>query len=113
MVDMLVPTGVGAGVGLETMVSPFVCTEDAVTRGGEPVFRVRRTRIRKETCGISMPLEAHNDRGTYIGITEMLDQRLNIYERAWLEVVWLHHHPLYYSSAVECMPSPLGHVTAQ
>jgi hypothetical protein len=31
-VDMLAPIGVGgAGVGLETMVSPLVCIEDAVT----------------------------------------------------------------------------------
>jgi hypothetical protein len=68
IVDMLVPIGVGgAGVGLETTVSPLVCIEDAVTGGGEPVFRVGRRKIRKETCGISTPVEAHNDRGTYIG----------------------------------------------
>jgi hypothetical protein len=68
IVDMLVPTGVGGdGVGLETTVSPLVCIEDAVTGGGEPVFRVGRRKIRKETCEISTPVEAHNDRGTYIG----------------------------------------------
>lgn len=67
-VNIPVPTGVGgAGVGLETIVSPLVCIEDAVTGGGEPVFRVGRMRIRKETCEISTPVEAHNDRDTYIG----------------------------------------------
>jgi hypothetical protein len=65
---MLVHIGVGgAGVGLETMVSPLLCIEDAVTGGREPVFRVGRRKIRKETRGISMPVEAHDDRGTYIG----------------------------------------------
>ena len=61
IVNMLVPIGVGgAGVGLETTVSPLVCIDDAVTGG--PVFRVGRRKIRKETCGISTPVEAHNDR---------------------------------------------------
>jgi hypothetical protein len=68
IVDMLVHIGVGgAGVGLETTVSPLLCIEDAVTGGREPVFRVGRRKIRKETRGISTPVEAHDDRGTYIG----------------------------------------------
>jgi hypothetical protein len=47
IVDMLVPIGVGgAGVGLETTVSPLVCIEDAVTGGGQPVFRVGRRKFK-------------------------------------------------------------------
>jgi hypothetical protein len=45
IVNMLVSIGVGgAGVGLETTVSPLVCIEDAVIGGGKLVFRLAEGR---------------------------------------------------------------------
>jgi hypothetical protein len=41
----------GTGVGLDATVSPFVCTEDAVIGGGEPVFRADKKK------GVNTPVE--------------------------------------------------------
>jgi hypothetical protein len=40
--DVPLAVGVGNGVEIDVTVSPFVCTEDAVIGGGEPVFRVKK-----------------------------------------------------------------------
>lgn len=71
-----VPLGadMGAGVELDTTVSPFVCTEDAVIGGGEPVFRVEKRK------GLARPYGAQLEK--YLHWQWMLDRHLNIYARA-------------------------------
>jgi hypothetical protein len=71
--DVPLAEGVGNGV-IDATVSPFVCTEDAVIGGGEPVFRV------KETKGLARPYGAQLEKCSRW--QWMLDQRQNIYVRA-------------------------------
>lgn len=68
------PVGVDVGIGLDTTVSPFVCTEDAVIGGGEPVFRVGKKK------GISTPVRRTTKECLHL--QWMPDRRLNIYARA-------------------------------